>query len=868
MTNARVKNYVFELIRLNYISSYNISNCKFKQLLTENLILKYFTSIVLAIDNQENLNMMSTLIIDICFYTQDLKFFDKILMRILDLHNHFKEFLQESDKFILICKFQNNTFIFLFNRLSNSFQTEKLFCFIKKIYSVTKTDLKDNFLLKIMLGFFKTFIINQDFEVFVNKNYLYKLNKLPSQVVLNFLPVKNKNSKKIFENMKTKKINIYEPYLYFKHNKIFEFLIEILKSDSTNTSIAEEILELFIINTKNIFFFKNIPQEILLKIIFDQENLKKYLTNKRFFDLLVGILIISPFNYSTFISQGQLNAKTLIKSSYEFFKKEITKKILSEVIYLHSDKLKDKMLDLCMSSLKDILKSMKNITGIYKKNLNNQLNKKDNVSSNQTISQTSLINQSIFVGLNTTNQGNVGITQNFANFTNPASINGSSLYQNQILYFSPKEKVINLNSLTEANLKEDNSSNFKDNSNRNQVNFKNFKQFMDKIMIIIRVYVQSYFNFYMNSILNQYLNIQSSNTNYSPNLVNANHLSFVNNISQINNSFNYGTGNNVNMANMLMSTGNLNNSLINSFYSQNQLQNVGIPYLLLNQNYLLQHNGNPNTLNLSPSLVSHNLIPNTIANNGIPSNNTNFNNSFNAGSNKLNISVLNNNLAPNYNLNPNAINNISNGNPNMLNFANKMISNFHLNDNPKENFNDTEKLKNITHFYTNFLETLYDMRNLAYYKPSISISILYTLFSLKEVIYKFGDELILKTIYLVMNIGWTHYENEIHKVFNENFNIKFRKFEFEKIRAYETSLKKEFINFLSDIVIYNLVDKTTMGQNILVALNSLMRNKNSRENIFLDICRWNVVSKSIRDNMKNEYRNKIPENSQIFIGTK
>lgn len=254
MTNARVRNYVLELIRLNYISSYNFPNSNFKQTLTENLILKYFTSIVLSIDNQENLNMMSILVIELCFYTQDLKFFDKILIRVLDLHNHFKEFLQESDKYNLICKFQKNNFIYLFNKLSSSFQTQKMQIFIKKIYSITKIDLKDNSLLKILLHFLKTFIINKDFEVFVAKNISYILNKLPSQVVLNFHALKNNNTKKVIENMKSKKINIYEPYLYIKHNKIFEFLIEVLKSDVTNTYIGEEILELFLIFTKNFFF--------------------------------------------------------------------------------------------------------------------------------------------------------------------------------------------------------------------------------------------------------------------------------------------------------------------------------------------------------------------------------------------------------------------------------------------------------------------------------------------------------------------------------------------------------------------------------------------------------------------------------------
>lgn len=1024
MSNARVKNYVFELIRLNYISSYNFPNAKFKQLLTENLILKYFTSIVLSIDNQENLNMMSILIIEICFYTQDIKFFDKILMRILDLHNHFKEFLQESDKYNLICRFQKNTFIYLFNKLSSSFQSEKLQIFIKKIYSITKIDLKDNSLLKILLNFLKTFIINKDYEVFVDKNFCYKLNKLPSQVVLNFLALKNKNSKKIYENMKSKKINIYEPYLYLKHNKIFEFLIEVLKSDLTNTYIGEEILELFLIYTKSIFFFKCIPNEILLKIILDEENLKKYLTNKKFFELLVGLIAISPFNYFSFAAQGPLNAKNIIKSSYEFFKKDITKKILSEIISMHSDKLKDKMLDLSLNSLKEILKSMKNMSTNYKKSLNNQLNRRDISSSsgnsgnsssstaNNSNVSANFVHQNIFIGLNNPNAPGPGLQGNPVGSSAGNGLGG--LYQNAIVFFNPKEKIINLNSMTEANTKEDNIGNYKDITSRSQVNFKNCKQYMNKVLVLVRIYMQSYFQVYMSSVLNEYLKLNcNSNSNINgigigmsgyanqfgignnSNSVSGlfgnsnvqgilNALLQINNLNNLNgyninnyngtiNNNNFGGGNNVNggnnlnilLANLaslqsilvaqqqnpLLAGLNLNSMNFNNINNNNSLAaNNAINNLNQMQNNLLQNgNFNTNNNNLNPNNNSnlnnnnyYNMLNNSFGYSSLQNNtptslmhNNNYNNyspkninnqninltsSFttNLNQSKINNSFIqnsnNNNTINNQNQNqslsqsqnqtynlgsplifqnsnfiPNTIPNNSNINSipniifqnqnqntnNILNFSNKLInSNFynldsvgkdqHVGLNPGE----AERVKHLSAFYTSFLESLYDIRNLAYFKPSVAISVLYTLFSLKEVLSKFGDELILKTIYLVLNLGWTQYETEIHKIFNENFNIKFRKFEYEKIRSFETPLKKEFINFLSDVVVYSLVDKISIGHNILSTFNAIFRNKNSRESIFLDICRWNVVSNSIRDNMKNEYRNKMQENSQVFIGMK
>jgi len=802
---------------------------------------------------------------------------------------------------------------------------------------------------------------------------------MPSQVVLNFLALKNKNSKKVYENMKSKKVNIYEPYLYLKHNKIFEFLIEVLKSDLTNTYIGEEILELFLIYTKRIFFFKCIPNEILLKIILDEENLKKYLTNKKFFELLVGIIAVSPFNYCSFSSHGPLNAKNIIKTSYEFFKKDITKKILAEIIAMHSDKLKDKMLDLSLNSLKEILKSMKNISANYKKCLNNQLNRKDlnslggwsgHIAHSTTSNSGNFIQQNIFIGLNqqiTSGSGSQGNPSGSSNTSN--SFIG--LYQNSIIFFNPKEKIINLNMMTEANNKDDNNllgNNYKDVHNRSQVNFKNCKQYMNKVLVLLRVYMQSYFQTYMSSVLNEYLKLNNnynnsvgssclnghgfgnqfgishvSNSNISNH--SSNPLSFVlggsvnsqnilnalMQISNFNNSNNnFGQGNIVNsnnnsnlnilltsLANLqallstqqqnpLLSTGlNLNNinlsSNTNSICNMNQMQNN-----LLFQNGNFNNNLNFNSINTN-NKTNNNFVNNPFcyssqfnnasssiqSNNFYNNNNTNNNNNNNTHINSLSsphnsiINTQNNALTANHANNAfnflqnqnNQYNQNINTNYNLINniFTSKMSPNsnfYNLDSAVKDhhqsglNIGEAEKLKHLCTFYSSFLESLYDIRNLAYFKPSVAMSLLYTLFSLKDVLSRFGDEFVLKTIYLVLNIGWTQYENEIHKIFNDNFNIKFRKFEYEKIRSFETPLKKEFINFLADVIVYSIVDKVSNGHNILSTLNAIFRNKTNRESIFLDICRWNVISKSIRDNMKNEYRNNMQENSQVFIGTK
>jgi hypothetical protein len=868
------------------------------------------------------------------------------MIKVLDLHNQFKEYLQEGEKYNLICKFKKNTFIYLFNRLSCSFQTEKLYYFIKKIYSITKFDLKDHSFLKIILNFLKTFIVNKDFEIFIDKGYAYKLNNLPSQVVINFLALKNKNTKKVFENMKSKKINVYQPYLYFKHNKIFEFLIQVLKSDLTNTHIGEEILELFYIYLKNIYFFKCLPNEILLKIILDEENLKKYLSNKKFFELLVKIIIISPFDYTSFSSNTQLNPKNTIKTSYEFFKMESTRKLLSDIISMNSDKLKDKMLDYCANSLKEILKSMKNIVSNYRKCLNMQLKGRESSlnNNNNNLSPNLNFNHNIFIGayeiFNQAHGQGQGKNINSNSFANPSSNynnnqfpNGNNLLQNPFIFYNPKEKIINLNNLTEANIKEDVLNNYKDNryQQANQANFKNCKNFMNKVLIIIRIYFQSYFQYYMSDVLHSHLDLNKiSNTDFSLNYnnnneININNSSFnfnnnlngispassshlinnannslnISNINYINNNNNF-KFNDIDIKNQLNIL-NQNQNLLNTIY-RNQidlLNNIAnsqnFSLLNLNDNLNLQsENGNNNSNNkiISQSLFNINFLSNLPKNeninlenlnNEIFSNlkqNYNYNSSplnfLNNTINNLNSSLTSSSINPNINKNFQELNNNQNeiNNNNFFNHTNNLTNkinnlNYDYNSNKENNTNESERLKHLTNLYNNLFEYLFDIRNLAYFKPSLSISILYTLFSLKDVISKFGNELILKTIYLALNIGWTQYETEINKIFNEIFNIKFKNFEYEKIRAFEPPLKKEFINFLSDIIVLSLINKTSNGNDILYALNTILKNKsNYRESILLDLCRWNIISKSIRDNMKNEYRNKIQDNSLVFIGEK
>jgi hypothetical protein len=187
------------------------------------------------LENLETLNLFSHLTVEICTLTTDIKFFEKIIRLLFILHNDYRFYSHETDRTKTIWNFQKATILNLFNKLSNTFQNEKLVLLNKKIYNSLKVK-NDIPLLVIILNIFKNIIVNKEYELFVStQNLSYRSNLLPSQVVINFIPNKNKKNKKVYENLKSKKVNIYEPYIVFKNNKIFDHLMILINQDETNT---------------------------------------------------------------------------------------------------------------------------------------------------------------------------------------------------------------------------------------------------------------------------------------------------------------------------------------------------------------------------------------------------------------------------------------------------------------------------------------------------------------------------------------------------------------------------------------------------------------------------------------------------------
>jgi hypothetical protein len=152
--------------------------------------------------------------------------------------------------------------------------------------------------------------------------------------------------------------------------------------------------------------------------------------------------------------------------------------------------------------------------------------------------------------------------------------------------------------------------------------------------------------------------------------------------------------------------------------------------------------------------------------------------------------------------------------------------------------NSVERTKRSFDFILNVLELFYDLKGALYFKISLAISILNFIFSIKDLITQCGEEAVIKVIFLILNIGWPNYENEILKVFTENFNVKFRKFDLERIRISDKFMKREYVNLLADSCCLYFVEKSIQGKTLFNAFNSIFKGKDMRELIFLELVKW------------------------------
>ena len=205
---------------------------------------------------------------------------------------------------------------------------------------------------------------------------------------------------------------------------------------------------------------------------------------------------------------------------------------------------------------------------------------------------------------------------------------------------------------------------------------------------------------------------------------------------------------------------------------------------------------------------------------------------------------------------------------------------------------DKEKIKKYSDFAIIIIDMIYDMKTILKLKPSLITSVLYFIIKTKTAFMTFGNETSIKVIFLCLSIGWPNYENDLYKYFCENFNVKLKKFnetvtnsqvEFKKGGNNDASSnytsnvnktekinehKKEYINFLADVACWYYFEHFYATKVVLKILGNVFKSKNGREKIFIDLIKWNMFSKSNRDNLKSDYRAKILKHSQTYLGKK
>ena len=203
---------------------------KLKSEKIENIIIKFWKMIVSLSVKDETLVIFANLISIVCVQSSQPTYLE-ILKIVFSCQSGI---YQESEKIKSINLFQKNCLILIYNSLLITSQKQKLENFHKKIFFSFKKANNNDFLL-VLIKFLKTLKINKDYELYLS-NFNNDSN---SEVCINFhcTSIVNHKRNKNLINESLKNESIYSPYLIFKHNKLYEILIQVINKEETNNVI-------------------------------------------------------------------------------------------------------------------------------------------------------------------------------------------------------------------------------------------------------------------------------------------------------------------------------------------------------------------------------------------------------------------------------------------------------------------------------------------------------------------------------------------------------------------------------------------------------------------------------------------------------
>ena len=296
------KNNLMEIILNNYNYSYNSEGEESERVkLIESLMLQYYLKLLQSfINDNSNCILLSYLISEIISKTKDKNLFKQFLDMFVHINFDFGN--QENG---ISRNFSINIIRDLFEKLCLLWDKDKLLFFLK--YFFGKNNISDKNVLKFSLKLIKHFIIDDSYEIITQNNIL-------SPLILNYKSLDIQKQKEKLEKNEFKKFKskFYNPFIQFKHIKIYKALNHQLLQNKKNNYLIKHILKFYVISLKSFFFLKDVNIDEFIQIIVKDKDFSELYINKEitYFIFKIFSLLNYQINSNLISDNNSINNKS------------------------------------------------------------------------------------------------------------------------------------------------------------------------------------------------------------------------------------------------------------------------------------------------------------------------------------------------------------------------------------------------------------------------------------------------------------------------------------------------------------------------------------------------------------------------------
>ena len=326
--NERVKNYLMEIIRINYITDERFNeenknkkidialkskNNTFisKQIEIEKVLEKYLENFFINFgDNEINYAFFNYVLSEILSKSSNIEFVKQIITTLIFNNNaNINKNLYEIFNEQILGNLFENTINYSSKCVLSS---EKLDFLVNFFYDLN--NMNDKSIIKIALKLLKNFTVNSQYEVlFINSNYynnylISNINyyNIHSMVVIDYDYNKIQKNKKIYKDTKEYDLyhkNYYAPFTVFQHINLFTAINYHLTNNIKKTQIFENILEFYYLClSRNLYFLKSVNFKEFLNIILKGKDITKISSSKKSTYYLLKILTCLPYHLHSELS--------------------------------------------------------------------------------------------------------------------------------------------------------------------------------------------------------------------------------------------------------------------------------------------------------------------------------------------------------------------------------------------------------------------------------------------------------------------------------------------------------------------------------------------------------------------------------------